>query len=85
MPSDDPTLTFATLYDTEIFWDYAFVQVSTDGGKTYKSLANEHTTSEIDPQRFRSPWTTCRASRAVGRRRRRRVGDRVVRPDSLRR
>ena len=49
VPSDDPTLTFATLYDTEIFWDYAFVQVSTDGGKTYKSLANEHTTSEIDP------------------------------------
>jgi hypothetical protein len=49
VPADDATLTFATRYDTEPYWDYAFVQVSTDGGKTYKSLSNDHTTSDVDP------------------------------------
>ena len=49
VPADNPTLSFETLYDIEFLWDYGFVQVSTDGGRTYKSLANEHTTSDIDP------------------------------------
>lgn len=49
VPTGDPTLTFETNYDTEEFWDFAFVQVSTDGGRTYTSLANENTTSEHDP------------------------------------
>jgi hypothetical protein len=49
VPADDPTLTFQTLYDTEPLWDYAFVQVSTDGGKTYKSIGNDLTTTDHDP------------------------------------
>jgi hypothetical protein len=49
VPADDPVLNFDTLYDTEYFWDYAFVQVSTDGGQTWTSLANENTTTEHDP------------------------------------
>ncbi len=49
VPADDPMLTFDTLYDTEATWDYGFVQVSADGGKTYKSLANENTDSDPDP------------------------------------
>lgn len=43
------TLTFDTSYDIEEAWDFGFVQVSTDGGHTWTSLANEHTTSEHDP------------------------------------
>ncbi|MGZ8687146.1 MAG: peptidase M6 [Gaiellaceae bacterium] len=38
VPDADPTLRFSTLLSTEETWDYAFVQVSTDGGKTYTSL-----------------------------------------------
>jgi len=43
------TLTFDTLYDLEDYWDFGFVQVSTDGGYTWTSLANEYTTDEFDP------------------------------------
>ncbi len=39
----DPTLTFDTYFDIEPQWDYGFVQVSTDGGDTWTSLANEYT------------------------------------------
>jgi bacillopeptidase F (M6 metalloprotease family) len=45
----DPTLTLATAYGLESFWDFGFVQVSTDGGTTWTSLANAFTTSEHDP------------------------------------
>jgi hypothetical protein len=43
------TLTFDTRYETESGWDFAFVQVSTDDGLTWQSLANGNTTSEHDP------------------------------------
>ncbi len=43
------TLTFDTYYDIEDYWDFAFVQVSTDGGQTWTSLANDYTTSSYDP------------------------------------
>ena len=43
------TLTFDTYYDIEEFWDFGFVQVSTDGGQTWTSLANASTTSQHDP------------------------------------
>ena len=43
------TLTFDTKYETESGWDFAFVQVSTDDGLTWESLANGSTTSEHDP------------------------------------
>ncbi|MFP5298056.1 MAG: peptidase M6 [Actinomycetota bacterium] len=50
VPATNATLTFDTLYDTEWSWDYAFVQVSTDGGTTWTSLSNANTTSDSDPQ-----------------------------------
>jgi immune inhibitor A len=43
------TLTFDTYYDIEEFWDFGFVQVSTDGGYNWTSLANAHTTDLHDP------------------------------------
>lgn len=43
------TLTFDTLYDLEDYWDFAFVQVSTDGGFTWTSLENAYTTADHDP------------------------------------
>ena len=42
-------LEFDHAYDIEAAWDYGFVQVSSDGGKTWTSLANENTTSVLDP------------------------------------
>jgi hypothetical protein len=45
----DPTLTLVTAYGLESYWDFGFVQVSTDGGKTLTSLANAYTTSDHDP------------------------------------
>jgi bacillopeptidase F (M6 metalloprotease family) len=43
------SLSFWTNYQIEEFWDFAFVQVSTDGGATWTSLANADTTSQYDP------------------------------------
>ncbi len=43
------TLTFDTYVDIEDYWDFGFVQVSTDGGQTWTSLANDYTTSDHDP------------------------------------
>ncbi|MGZ4467562.1 MAG: choice-of-anchor J domain-containing protein [Nocardioidaceae bacterium] len=45
----DQSLSFDVLYDTEQSWDFGFVQVSTDGGKTWTSLATQDTTSDHDP------------------------------------
>jgi hypothetical protein len=45
----DAELTFWTNYAIEEGWDFGFVQVSTDGGSTWTSLANNYTTSEHDP------------------------------------
>jgi hypothetical protein len=50
VPTGDPTLTFDTKFDTEPGFDSFFVQVSTDGGKTYHSLANADTTCDLDPR-----------------------------------
>lgn len=44
------TLTFDAKYDLEETWDFGFVQVSTDGGHTWSSLANAGTRSDHDPQ-----------------------------------
>jgi hypothetical protein len=43
------TLTFDTYYDIEDYWDFGFVQVSTDGGYTWTSLENAYTTYLHDP------------------------------------
>jgi len=45
----NPTLTMVTKYGLESFWDFGFVQVSTDGGATWASLANAYTTFDHDP------------------------------------
>jgi immune inhibitor A len=42
-------LSFWTWYDVEPGWDFAFVQVSADGGATWTSLPIAGTTSELDP------------------------------------
>lgn len=49
VPADDPTLEFDLKYDTEQGWDFGYVQVSTDGGRTFHSLPTADTTSDIDP------------------------------------
>ncbi|MGZ4123159.1 MAG: immune inhibitor A domain-containing protein [Tumebacillaceae bacterium] len=41
------TLNFDAWYDTEEQWDFAFVQASTDGGATWKSLSNNNTRSDV--------------------------------------
>lgn len=43
------TLSFDTKYDFEPYWDFGFVQVSTDGGYNWTSLANAYTTDLHDP------------------------------------
>lgn len=43
------TLQFATWYEIENDYDYAFVTVSTDGGATWETLEGTHTTTD-DPQ-----------------------------------
>ncbi|MDC3415882.1 choice-of-anchor J domain-containing protein [Aquibacillus salsiterrae] len=41
------TLTFDNYIEIEEGWDFGVVQVSTDGGQTWNSLANENTRSDI--------------------------------------
>ncbi|WP_245837326.1 choice-of-anchor J domain-containing protein [Virgibacillus phasianinus] len=45
--TQDATLTFDHLAKIEELWDFGVVQVSTDQGKTWTSLANEHTRSDV--------------------------------------
>ncbi|MFX1496114.1 MAG: hypothetical protein ACFFBH_01170 [Promethearchaeota archaeon] len=48
----DPYLYLTTYWDIEDYWDFGFVQVSTDGGNwdsTWTSLENEYTTYDHDP------------------------------------
>jgi len=46
------TLTFDTWYEIEEYWDFGFVQVSTDNGQTWTSLSNPNTTSDHDPDAY---------------------------------
>lgn len=43
------TLAFDAFWNEEEGWDYGFVQISTDGGGTYRSVACTDTTSAVDP------------------------------------
>jgi hypothetical protein len=47
-------LSFDTQWDLEALWDFAFVQVSTDGGVTWTSLADNegYSTDEYDPNAY---------------------------------
>lgn len=49
VPAGGGSLTFDALWDTEPGWDFGFVQISTDGGKTWSSLSTADTTSDHDP------------------------------------
>ena len=49
VPAAGGQLTFDANWDFEEGWDFGFVQVSTDGGKTWTSLPTEDTTSDHDP------------------------------------
>lgn len=49
---DSATLKFDTMYNIEEEWDYGMVQVSTDEGKTWTSLSNSHTRSDLDPNGY---------------------------------
>ena len=44
---DQATLQFDNYIDIEEQWDFGVVQVSTDGGESWTSLANEHTRSDV--------------------------------------
>ncbi len=44
----DPALTFKTWYDIEHWYDWGYVSASTDGGKTWRALAGNQTTTD-DP------------------------------------
>lgn len=46
----EATLTFDQKYDIEQDWDYAFIQVSTDGGDTWTSLENENMVDTFSSQ-----------------------------------
>ena len=46
----EATLTFDTYYAIEEQWDFGFVQISTDDGNTWTSLANAYTRSDIVPE-----------------------------------
>jgi hypothetical protein len=45
VPENDAELTFDTMYDTEEGYDYAYVQVSSNGGRSYDSIACTDTVS----------------------------------------
>nr|WP_249745607.1 immune inhibitor A domain-containing protein [Mesobacillus boroniphilus] len=45
--ASNATLEFDAWYDIESNWDFAMVQVSTDGGTTWKSLSTPNTNSDI--------------------------------------
>lgn len=49
VPAGSPNLTFDALWDTELGWDFGYAQVSTDGGKTWTSLATTNSTTSHDP------------------------------------
>ncbi|NVM36282.1 MAG: immune inhibitor A [Candidatus Lokiarchaeota archaeon] len=44
----DPTLSLNTYWEIEEYWDFGFVQVSTDDGETWTTLANDYTVPYYD-------------------------------------
>ena len=49
VPTDAPTLSYLTSYNLESGFDYGYTVISTDGGKTYASLANSATVQTAAP------------------------------------
>jgi immune inhibitor A len=55
---DQATLQFWTWYDIEEDWDFAYVEVSTDGGQTWNILPGRYTTAENKSgNSFGQAWT----------------------------
>ncbi|GAB4529791.1 MAG: immune inhibitor A [Anaerolineae bacterium] len=55
---DEATLQFWTWYDIEADWDFAYVEVSTDGGETWDILPGRYTTTENKSgNSFGHAWT----------------------------
>jgi hypothetical protein len=55
---DQAQLQFWTWYDIEKDWDFAYVEVSTDGGQTWDILPGRHTTAENKSgNNFGQAWT----------------------------
>jgi len=50
VPARKPVLRFETKWKLEPRWDFGFVQVSTDKGRTWRSLGNRDTTTVTEPQ-----------------------------------
>jgi hypothetical protein len=46
---ESAVLTLDTAWDIEPLWDFGFVQVSSDDGENWTSVANEYTTTDYDP------------------------------------
>lgn len=49
LPAGVSTIDFSARWETEAGWDFGFVQVSVDGGTTWRSLATDATTSTHHP------------------------------------
>jgi hypothetical protein len=49
VPAGTPSLTFDAQWNEEEGWDFGFVQVSTDNGASYQSIACTDTTTETNP------------------------------------
>ncbi len=53
-----PRLEFSAWYEIEDGWDYAYVEASTDGGKTWQILPGKHTTTDNPVgNAFGAGWT----------------------------
>jgi hypothetical protein len=59
---DGEVLSFDHYYATEVAWDFGFVQVSTDDGATWQSLACTGTTTAHDPGASAALSPTCPAT-----------------------
>lgn len=53
-----PSLTFKTWFDTDSWYDWGYVSVSTDGGATWQALAGAHTTTDDPAQQAFGPGYT---------------------------
>jgi bacillopeptidase F (M6 metalloprotease family) len=49
VPAGSPSLTFDAFWNEELGWDFGFIQISTDNGVTYNSVACTDTTTVTDP------------------------------------
>ncbi len=49
VPTDNPTLTYTSSFNMEDKFDYGYTVISTDGGKSYTTLANANTQEALAP------------------------------------